>query len=88
MGEGMDLKQKLIAKLKSGIRWNYHQCSLCDYWCNYNSDGKNLFYDSGCYCVKYRNNSPRLWSDLDFNLEPSHGHIPSIEAFISSNGEK
>ena len=78
-----ELKEKLIAKLKTGKALVIHYCSMCGYPCNFNYDGEGLCYDSGCYCVSYINNSPCDWDKLDFYLEPNHGHIAKIEKFIS-----
>lgn len=46
-----------------------------------------LFCDSGCDCTGGRPTlNPRAWGDLDFYLNPEHGHVSKLEAF--ANGEK
>ncbi len=83
--ETTTLKDKLIAKLKSGTPYTLHNCSLCGYPCNFNSDGRDLFYDSGCDCGSFGDtNRWNSWDKLDFYLDPSNGHIANIEKFVDA----
>lgn len=78
----MDLKERFIAKLKSGKPYPVRNCSMCGYKMSYIAYGEDLVYDAGCDCVTYNDTQRRPWSDLDFYFEPSHGHLPTIQEWI------
>lgn len=58
--------EKAVSLLKQGQRLVVHECSICDYPCAFNMSGDKLYYDSGCDCVRYTNNSPRDVEELHF----------------------
>lgn len=78
------LKEKFIAKLKAGGKFNLRNCSICNYKLGFVTDTENeLYYDAGCDCVNYEKLEPRDWSDLDFYLDPKHGHVDRIEKWLN-----
>lgn len=79
------LRDKFETKLKNGGAWVLHNCSMCGYPCKFFSDGNALFYDAGCDCVRgpFRERFC-AWDELDFYFEPKHGHIPSIEKWVTA----
>lgn len=42
-------------------RVTIHNCTFCDYECGFIFTEGKVFYDSGCYCVNYRNVRQRDW---------------------------
>lgn len=64
-------------------------CSICGYMMNFYYDGDVLHYDSRCECTsgdKYmgdEDHTVRPDSDLDFYLEPAHGHLERVQKFIA-----
>ena len=59
------------------------ECSICDYLMHFYYQGDTLYYDSGCDCSRSSHMEARPDSDLDFYLDPTHGHLPKIEKFIA-----
>jgi hypothetical protein len=79
----IDLREKFEEKLKSGHHYVLNVCSMCGYDCNYFSREGNLYYDSGCDCMR---GPPSIrmcdWSDLDFYFKPEHGHLKNFEEWV------
>lgn len=81
----MNIKTEVIKLLRAGNKLNIHDCSLCGYPCGYLSDGDNLFYDSGCYCVSYSPNvRGRSWHELDDYFNQPGWQI-TLSDFITTN---
>lgn len=79
------LKQKFINTLKQGKAFILRPCSMCDYPTNFFVKKEALFFDAGCDCTTRQEVRLCDWNDLDFYLEPEHGHIPKIEAYIKQH---
>lgn len=81
----VDLKRKVIEKLRNGEKLIIHTCSICHYQCGFLSLRSSLFYDKGCDCVSgpYIRMKSR-WDDLDFYLNPDNGHTKRIEKWASA----
>jgi len=77
----VELKDKIIERLKLGKKLPIHNCSFCNYECGFYSDGKALYYDNGCYCGGSGEHRPKSWDDLDFYLQQK-GFMPNFETFI------
>lgn len=86
MSIDLELKEKLIAQLKTGEPLKERSCSMCGYMMKwfYRPENEQLYYDSGCDCVSYHNYQPRQFDDLDFYLIPEHGHIDRLKAYIEA----
>ena len=79
---GMKLELEEYFRAHPGKDLVIHHCSMCNYPCAFSSDGKNLFYDSGCDCVKYSGMRYADWDELDFYLDDEHGHLENIRKFM------
>ena len=67
--------------------YHLHSCGGCGYECGwaytFRSGGEEvLVYDSGCDCTYRRTLKLAPDDQLRFYLEPAHGHIEKIEAYI------
>lgn len=81
----IDLLEPWKQAIKKAGFYKLHSCSMCGYECGWLFVEDALFYDSGCYCTRGSNLRAIGDSELDFYLEPSHGHISNIEKFIEEN---
>jgi len=80
------LKEQFIAALKEKGRFKLRTCSICSVPLYYFVHEGSLFFDSNCDCSSYCSDpKPSDWAELDFYLEPEHGHITKIQAFIGEN---
>lgn len=78
------MKDRFIAALKERPYWNA-DCSLCGYSMHFRIIHDRLEYDSGCLCTNTTPNwEERPMDELDFYLEPEHGHLDKIMEFIES----
>jgi len=82
------MKEQLIETIKRVRYWALRECSMCGCHLAYVSDGENLGFDGACDCTMFGSSiQNRDWSDLDFYLDPKHGHIDAINKYIEDNAE-
>lgn len=79
------LRDKFIAALKEKGRYKLRECSICEAPLYYFVENGHLFFNSNCDCIAIWS-EPKFseWSELDFYLEPDHGHIENITKFVES----
>jgi len=70
-------------KKKDIKKWNIHDCSICGYQCGYVFENGEALYDSGCYCVSYKNVEPRTWEDVagQYNMQKNAEVIKKMDEF-------
>jgi len=75
-----DLKTRWFNAIK---KKNYvlHHCSMCGYACGWAFYRDQLYYDNGCDCTGGSQYNECTVEELDFYLNPAHGHIEKITKF-------
>lgn len=61
------------------------QCSLCDYDLKYIVEGDNLYFDSGCNCVRHPSPpQPREWGELAWliNMQSQDKHKAEMAKLV------
>lgn len=57
------------------IRWDLHNCSLCDVPVGYIFQGGNAYFDSMCDCSwVYHDPEPRTWEDVESTISMNIDH--------------
>ena len=80
-----DLLNPWLEAIKTKGFYRLHCCSFCGYetgWGYFPDMPEGLVWDGGCYCVRYDGRRYVDTSELNFYLNPEHGHIKNIEKFI------
>lgn len=69
------------AKERGITKWVVHHCSICNYECGYVIQGDDVFYDSGCNCVRMTPLQRRSWEDLAFfyNIQKNENVIAQMD---------
>jgi hypothetical protein len=80
----MDITREMFIDAIKKHPFYVRPCSLCGYEMSYCFRGKQLGFDSGCDCVSYDGWHPVEDYDLDFYLDPAHGHMDRIREFIAN----
>lgn len=78
----MITRGQLIEAIKWKI-WPLRECSMCGASLHYLYLGECLHFDSGCHCSGRQNMHREDESDLDFYLDPQHGHTENIQKFYA-----